>query len=91
MKTMHIPIRECICCGDKFPKDQLHRIVKNDSGIFLDASGKQKGRGAYLCNNPACLEKLTKHKRLNRSFRGSVKDSVYQEIEKELLSVKKTV
>ncbi len=84
MKSAHIPIRECICCGGKFPKQELIRVVKNESGIHLDQSGKASGRGAYLCKNPACLEKLQKQKRLNRAFREAVADSVYDEIRAEL-------
>ena len=80
MKSVHQPTRECISCGEKFPKAELFRIVKNDSGIFLDATGKQNGRGAYICKNPDCADKLVRQKRLNRAFRGAVDDSVYQEI-----------
>lgn len=80
MKSVHQPTRECISCGEKFPKAELLRIVKNDSGIFLDQSGKQNGRGAYICKNPDCAEKLVRQKRLNRAFRSQIDDSVYQEI-----------
>ncbi len=83
-KSVHKPIRECICCGEKFPKNELLRIVKNESGIHLDAEGKREGRGAYLCQNPACGEKLVKQRRLNRAFRQAVSDEVYEEITKEL-------
>lgn len=80
MKSVHQPTRECISCGQKFPKAELFRIVKNDSGIFLDTTGKQNGRGAYICKSHDCAEKLVQQKRLNRAFRGAVDDSVYQEI-----------
>ncbi len=84
MKTVHEPIRECICCGDKFPKASLIRVVKNDSGIFRDVSGKQNGRGAYLCGKPACLDRLIKQKRLNRAFKMNVSEDVYQALIKEI-------
>ncbi len=84
MKTVHEPIRECICCGDKFSKASLIRVVKNDSGIFVDASGKQNGRGAYLCGKPDCLDKLIKQKRLNRAFKMNVSENVYQTLIKEI-------
>ena len=80
MKSVHEPTRECICCGEKFPKKMLLRIVKNDSGISLDETGKQKGRGAYICKKAVCAEKLMKQKRLNRAFRGPVQDVIYEEI-----------
>ncbi len=84
MKSLHQPTRECICCGEKFPKNELLRIVKNETGIRLDVTGKQNGRGAYICKNPACAEMLVKQKRLNRAFRESFSDAVYQEISETL-------
>ncbi|MBQ2696316.1 MAG: YlxR family protein [Clostridia bacterium] len=80
MKSVHQPTRECISCGEKFPKAELLRIVKNDSGIFLDTTGKQNGRGAYICKNPECAEKLVKQKRLNRAFKTAIDESVYREL-----------
>lgn len=84
MKSVHEPIRECISCGRKFPKKSLVRMVKNESGIFVDKSGKQNGRGAYLCSDPACLDKLIRQKRLNRAFRRPIDDSVYRAVARAL-------
>ena len=73
----HIPQRECICCREKFPKAELLRIVKNETGIFPDKTGKAQGRGAYLCR--ACVKSpdLSKKRPLSRAFRQPVEDSVY--------------
>ena len=90
MKSIHKPIRECICCGNKFPKSSLFRVVKNDSGIYFDASGKADGRGAYICDHAACHEKLVKQKRLNRAFKGPVDESVYGALIKQLESMQST-
>lgn len=84
MKSVHEPIRECISCGRKFPKKSLVRMVKNELGIFADKTGKQNGRGAYLCSDPACLDKLIRQKRLNRAFRQPIDDSVYRAIARAL-------
>lgn len=74
----HTPVRECICCRMKAAKAELIRIVKNEEGIFVDKSGKQKGRGAYLC--AACLENPVSIKKrpLDRAFRQKVEDEVYE-------------
>lgn len=80
MKDMHVPIRECISCGKKRPKHELLRIVKGKSGICFDATAKAGGRGAYVCPDEACLERLVKQKRLNRTFRGAVDASVYEAV-----------
>ena len=63
------------------PKKELIRIVKNGEEITLDKTGKANGRGAYVCNDQACIEKLRKQKAINRAFSCEVQDSVYQAIE----------
>ncbi len=87
MKSVHEPIRECICCGEKFPKANLVRIVKNETGVFVDVTGKQNGRGAYLCKSPDCREKLVKQRRLNKAFRQPVEEAVYAELVKTLAAL----
>lgn len=57
-KTRHIPERSCVACGLKLPKRSLTRIVRTPDGdIRIDPSGKAAGRGAYLCESPACWER----------------------------------
>ncbi len=55
------PMRICVCCGAKKPKGEMLRILVsgrntevNDSTI--DETGKQHGRGAYICKNNNCIE-----------------------------------
>lgn len=80
MKTVHVPIRECISCGRKRPKHEFLRVVKGKEGICFDATAKAEGRGAYVCPDAACLMRLTQQKRLNRAFRGAVDASVYEAV-----------
>lgn len=54
--------------------------MKNSLGIVYDATGKQDGRGAYLCQNPACREKLLKQRRLNKAFKMPVPEETYQSV-----------
>ena len=75
-----IPMRMCIACKANKPKKELIRIVKNDEGIALDKTGRKNGRGAYICNDPACVQKLKKQKILNRVFSMPVDDVVYDKI-----------
>ena len=66
----HIPIRTCISCGAKKNKNQLIRLIIDNSGkLVRDFSGRMPGRGAYICELPICMEKLFKNKRLNNIFR----------------------
>ena len=80
-----VPMRTCIACKTVKPKRELIRIVKNESGIFLDRTGKKNGRGAYICDDPECFAKLKKGKMLNRTFCWPVEDAVYDGLSEELL------
>lgn len=78
-------IRMCVVCRGQSDKKALLRIVKNKNGeIFVDKTGKANGRGAYVCKDRACYEKLCKQKSLNRAFRCEVPQSVYQQIGEEI-------
>lgn len=74
------PMRTCIACRECKPKKDLIRIVKNDNGFSLDKTGKLNGRGAYICNNGDCLEKLIKNKLLNKAFKTNVPLAEYEKI-----------
>lgn len=40
------------------PKRELIRVVRAPEGaLSVDLRGKASGRGAYLCPDPACLER----------------------------------
>ena len=80
-KTRKIPLRKSVVSGEVINKLDLLRIVKNKDGeIFIDPTGKQNGRGAYikLDNSEAALAK--KNKVFNRSFSMDVPDSFYDEL-----------
>ncbi len=80
-----IPERQCVGCGNPFPKKDLIRVVKTPAGnIELDFTGKKSGRGAYVCRNIDCLVKARKAKRLERSLNTSIPDNVSTALEAEL-------
>jgi uncharacterized protein len=57
-RPKHIPQRTCIVCRQKQDKRSLVRLVRTPAGpVVVDYSGKQNGRGAYLCQNPTCWDK----------------------------------
>ena len=75
------PQRTCMGCNEKKDKKQLIRIVKNkENEISIDRTGKQEGRGAYICDNIECLEKLIKTKRLERVFDMKISDEIYENL-----------
>jgi uncharacterized protein len=65
VRPRHVPQRTCFVCREKRDKRQLTRLVRTPEGaILVDPTGKQNGRGAYLCNQPACWDKVLANGRL---------------------------
>ncbi|MBE5935977.1 MAG: YlxR family protein [Lachnospiraceae bacterium] len=87
MDKKKVSLRRCIGCGNMIDKKELIRVIKTkDNHISIDVTGKQNGRGAYMCNSSECLNKAIKSRGLERSFKISVPQDVYRELEKELNS-----
>lgn len=79
-----IPVRQCIGCGEMKNKKDMMRILKTpEDEIVLDMTGKKNGRGAYLCKHRECLVKAEKNKGLERSFKMSIPNEVYDNLERE--------
>lgn len=80
-----IPLRQCLGCREMKPKNELIRVVRSKTGeISLDFHGKKPGRGAYLCPNQICLQRISKSRALERAFSSKVPDEVYISLESEL-------
>ncbi len=78
-------LRMCIICREHSDKKELLRIVKNKEGqIFVDKTGKANGRGAYICKDKNCFEKLKKTRGLNRAFKCEIPNEVYDKIGVEI-------
>lgn len=85
MKTKKIPQRRCAGCGEQKPKGELVRVVRTPEGkVVLDQTGKQNGRGVYLCPQNACLLKAKKMKRLERNLDCAIPAEVWEKLEQEL-------
>lgn len=79
-----ISMRQCVGCGEMKNKKDMIRVLKSAEGpVVLDMTGKKNGRGAYLCMNKECLAKARKNKGLERSFKISIPDEIYENLEKE--------
>lgn len=75
------PQRTCMGCNSKKNKKDLIRIVKNkENQISIDRTGKQEGRGAYICDDIQCLEKVIKSKRLERIFDMKISQEIYENL-----------
>ena len=76
-----IPMRKCTGCGEMKEKKSLIRIVRTPEGVIeLDRTGKMNGRGAYLCDDPACLRKAQKKRSLQRSLDTGIPDEIFDEL-----------
>ena len=85
MPVKKVPVRMCTGCREHKPKKELIRVVRSPEGeISIDATGKKSGRGAYLCQNPDCLKKARKARRLERAFDCKIPDEVYERLEREM-------
>ncbi|MDP6666549.1 MAG: YlxR family protein [Dehalococcoidia bacterium] len=47
-----VPVRTCVVCRERKPKDGLLRIVRTPGGeVVFDPTGRLNGRGAYVCSD----------------------------------------
>ncbi len=81
--------RSCIGCNAKKDKSELIRIVKTKTGeVKIDKTGKLPGRGAYICGDEGCLEKIIKTNKLKNALETEVPDSIFEELRGALLGKK---
>ena len=79
-----IPLRQCVWCGETKNNTATIPVLKTpEHEIVLDVTGKRNGRGAYLCKTAECLKRAHKNKGLERSFKMSIPNEVYDNLEKE--------
>ena len=84
-QNKRVPKRTCVACRESDDKRGLIRIVRTPEGeVKIDPTGKQNGRGAYVCNNKECFEKLKKTHALDKAFKMQVKEEFFEEAYKEL-------
>lgn len=80
-----LPLRQCVGCNEMKNKKELIRVIKTkEEEILIDATGKQNGRGAYVCKSIECLQKAVKNKGLERSLKVQIPKEVYEKLTKEL-------
>ena len=78
-----VPLRMCVVTRNREDKRNLLRIVKDqENNGFVDVTGKQNGKGAYITKSKEVLEMAKKNKALDRALECEVPESIYEEIEK---------
>ena len=73
--------RKCMACNTKKNKYELIRIVRTPDGeILVDKQGKIDGRGAYICKDERCLEKVIKSNRIGKILNSNIDKKIYEDI-----------
>lgn len=86
MKGKTVPMRKCIGCMESKEKNKLIRIASFEGNLYVDPTGKAKGRGSYICKgSEECLEKAYKRKAFERTVGRSLTPD---EKEKLLLQIR---
>ena len=58
MKTKKIPMRMCAVTRERFPKQELLRVIVTKEGVVeVDPTGKKNGHGAYIKKDLEVLAK----------------------------------
>ena len=88
MKIKKVPMRRCTGCMVSKPKKECIRICRTPEGeLKVDPTGKLNGRGAYVCRNIECFDKMAKGRRLNREFEMQIPESAYAELQNSFESI----
>ncbi len=75
-RRRHVPQRTCVVCRSTADKRALTRLVRTpEEGVQIDLSGKQNGRGAYLCDQPECWDKALVSEVLAKALRTTLTDA----------------
>jgi predicted RNA-binding protein YlxR (DUF448 family) len=75
-RQRHVPQRTCVGCRAVQPKREMLRVVCTAQGaVEIDTSGKQAGRGAYLCQKKSCWETALKRRNLNHALKITLDDA----------------
>lgn len=81
MKKKKIPLRKCVVTGEMKNKGDMVRIVKTKEGkVFIDPSGKQNGRGAYISLDPDILDQAQSERALDKALATTLSDTFYTEL-----------
>lgn len=77
-----------MACRTAGGKRGLLRIVRlpDGAGVAVDPTGKQSGRGAYVCPTLACIELALKRKALERSLKTTLPEGFAQTLQSTISS-----
>ena len=75
------PVRTCVGCRQEAGKAGLIRIVRRaEGGGAIDRTGRAAGRGAYVHDDPGCVELARKKRSLDRALHTSIQPELWSEL-----------
>jgi predicted RNA-binding protein YlxR (DUF448 family) len=80
-KQRHEPVRTCAGCREEAGKAGLIRIVRRaEGGAAIDRTGRATGRGAYVHDDPGCVDLARKKRSLDRSLHTTIQPEFWSEL-----------
>lgn len=79
-----IPMRMCVVTRERYPKNELIRIVKSGTQVIVDESGRINGHGVYLKLDEAVIDEAKKRNVLKRALECDIPDSIYEELKEKI-------
>lgn len=78
---LHEPTRTCVGCREEAGKQRLVRLVRrSEGGVAVDLTGRAAGRGAYLHDDPSCVQIARKKRSLDRALHTTVQPELWSEL-----------
>ena len=80
-----IPMRTCVVTREKYPKQELVRVVRTPEGeVIIDTTGKANGHGAYLKKDISVIEKAKTSKILDKHLEVTVPFNIYEDLKERV-------
>ena len=78
-----IPLRMCVVTRERYPKQELIRVVVNKEGVVsVDETGKLNGKGAYIKKDIDVLNKAKNNKILDKTLDVDITEDIYEELKR---------
>ena len=78
------PVRTCIACRTTSDKRELVRVVRTTDGdVHVDPSGKECGRGSYVCLSGTCIDNALAKRRFDAALRVNLKEDDLDRLRRE--------
>jgi predicted RNA-binding protein YlxR (DUF448 family) len=75
------PLRTCVGCRGEAGKRGLIRLTRRaGGGANVDSTGRAEGRGAYLHDDPACIESARRRRALERALHTTIQPELWSEL-----------